>query len=413
MTEGRGREKIIFAHSSDELYGADRIVLDLYGALTREERSRTEIWLPTDVSHAEHLLCKELESRGARVRHVELPIMRRAYGNPGALLSVFRRMLRAGGLVRDARPAVVYCTTSATFLMAPVARFLRVPMVVGHKQEMWSHGDGALLSIIGRACHRLIAISQPVLDDLGPSLRRRASLVLNATSEPPAYRDLAERSGPLTYTVASRWNHWKGHRTLLAAWDLADSPGRLVILGGRPPSGAAVPVESLVAALRTPASVDVIGEVADIGPYLDATDVVVVPSDEPEPFGLVAVEAFARGRPVIGSDAGGLADIITHHHDGWTFPRSDALALAALLGSLERRDVNQAGRAARAAYEARFTEERYAAEWRSAAGLPPVRLAVAVRKSKLLSVQRISATDAHNGIPCGPFDSFIPGEPSS
>ena len=58
----------------------------------------------------------------------------------------------------------------------------------------------------------------------------------------PSQRD----DGPLTFVVASRWNRWKGHRTLLTAWELAGCPGRLVVLGAAPPVGDGVHVPALV-----------------------------------------------------------------------------------------------------------------------------------------------------------------------
>jgi glycosyltransferase involved in cell wall biosynthesis len=60
--------------------------------------------------------------------------------------------------------------------------------------------------------------------------------------------------------------------------------------------------------------------------YQEAT-AVVVPSRY-EPFGLVAIEAMSCGRPVIASDTGGLAEIITNDESGFLFPVGDHLALA-------------------------------------------------------------------------------------
>ena len=363
------RDRLVFIHSSDELYGADRILLDLHAALTPAEQLHAEYWLPTDSTHPQRPLTTELEARGARVRHIDLPILRRAHRNPRGFVDLTRRWLRTLRALRATRPALVYLTTSATYLCAPAARLAGATKVVGHKQEMWSSSDALVLGPFARACHRLITISGPVQHNLRPSLRRRAVMVLNATAEPASYEPLDGRTGPLVYTVASRWNAWKGHRTLLAAWDLADAPGRLVVLGGQPPSGESVDVPSLAAQLRNPDSVTIVGEVADVGPHLDASDVVIIPSDLPEPFGLVAIEAFARARPVIASSAGGLADIVTDGSDGWTFPPLDIGSLAKIFGGLDRNRVCLAGQHARSTYEARFTAERYRTDWRAAVGL--------------------------------------------
>jgi glycosyltransferase involved in cell wall biosynthesis len=362
----RSRQRLVFIHPSDELYGADRILLDIWAALDADDRAHAEFWLPTDVPHGESPLCAELERRGARVRHLPLPILRRAYRRPGQLLALGARLVRTQRHLWAARPALVYLTTSATYLSAPAARLAGVPSVIGHKQEMWSGADARILAACARACRQLIAISRPVYENLPPALRSRATVVLNATPDPGPHSPVSMHTGQLTYVVASRWNAWKGHRTLLAAWDRLDRPGRLVVLGGRPAIGDSVDVPALVARLRHPDSVTIVGEVDDIGPHIDAGDVVVMPSDDPEPFGLVAIEAFARGRPVIGSDAGGLADTITHGSDGWTFPPGDVDALAAIVAGLDRDRVAAAGRHARAAYEARFTLERFVADWRRA-----------------------------------------------
>ncbi|MGV1037108.1 MAG: glycosyltransferase family 4 protein [Candidatus Nanopelagicales bacterium] len=63
-----------------------------------------------------------------------------------------------------------------------------------------------------------------------------------------------------------------------------------------------------------------------------AADLVVVPSLY-EPFGLVALEAGALGVPLVVSDRGGLADIVTDAKTGRTFAAGDASKLADAIGS--------------------------------------------------------------------------------
>jgi glycosyltransferase involved in cell wall biosynthesis len=52
-----------------------------------------------------------------------------------------------------------------------------------------------------------------------------------------------------------------------------------------------------------------------------AADIALIPSIY-EPFGYAALEAMASGVPVIATDAGGLAEIITHRETGWLIPVS-------------------------------------------------------------------------------------------
>ncbi|GBD00049.1 Alpha-D-kanosaminyltransferase [bacterium HR17] len=56
--------------------------------------------------------------------------------------------------------------------------------------------------------------------------------------------------------------------------------------------------------------------------------VLVLPSILEEGLGMVLVEAGLMGRPVIGSDLGGIRDIIQHGYNGFLVPPGDAKALA-------------------------------------------------------------------------------------
>jgi glycosyltransferase involved in cell wall biosynthesis len=63
---------------------------------------------------------------------------------------------------------------------------------------------------------------------------------------------------------------------------------------------------------------------------LDAARALVLPS-WPEGLGRVVLEAFARGRTVVGTDGGGIPDIVTNDVDGLLIPRADTGALVAAL----------------------------------------------------------------------------------
>jgi glycosyltransferase involved in cell wall biosynthesis len=84
---------------------------------------------------------------------------------------------------------------------------------------------------------------------------------------------------------------------------------------------------------------------------IDAARALVLPS-WPEGLGRVVLEAFARGRPVIGTDGGGIPDIVTDDVDGILIPRADTPALVAALRRVldDRALVERLGEAARETY---------------------------------------------------------------
>ena len=98
----------------------------------------------------------------------------------------------------------------------------------------------------------------------------------------------------------------------------------------------------------------------DLWARMDAAQVLVVPSRR-EGLGLVALEAIARGRPVIASRAGGLPEVVCDGVDGVLVPPDDPRALADALhklplaaptgAALLRHDPADVGAAHRTAYE--------------------------------------------------------------
>jgi glycosyltransferase involved in cell wall biosynthesis len=67
---------------------------------------------------------------------------------------------------------------------------------------------------------------------------------------------------------------------------------------------------------------------ADLAGVYSQMDALVVPSLWNENSPLVVHEAFAAGRPVIGSDVDGIAELVGHDVNGLLFPPGDAAALA-------------------------------------------------------------------------------------
>jgi glycosyltransferase involved in cell wall biosynthesis len=111
------------------------------------------------------------------------------------------------------------------------------------------------------------------------------------------------------------------------------------------------------------ACVKFLGQRSDVNELMNACDVVVHASVEPEPWGLVVAEAMAAGRPVIASAAGGPLEMIEDGTSGLLTPPGDVKALAAAMESLLAASDTQArlGTAARRRAE-EIADARVAAE---------------------------------------------------
>jgi glycosyltransferase involved in cell wall biosynthesis len=93
--------------------------------------------------------------------------------------------------------------------------------------------------------------------------------------------------------------------------------------------------------------------------HLHEAAYLVVPSTGMESFGLVAIEAFSCGTPVIATRHGGLAELVVHGKTGLLVPPGDASALAQAIAwaASHPEAMQQMGRAAYAEYLARYTPQ--------------------------------------------------------
>jgi glycosyltransferase involved in cell wall biosynthesis len=105
----------------------------------------------------------------------------------------------------------------------------------------------------------------------------------------------------------------------------------------------------------------------EVAAALDAATLLVLPS-WPEGLGRVVIEAFARGRAVVATAAGGLLDLVEDGVEGVLVPRADEDALvAALVRVLSDRELAvRLGAAARERYaDWHSTPEQFAAQLRA------------------------------------------------
>lgn len=104
-------------------------------------------------------------------------------------------------------------------------------------------------------------------------------------------------------------------------------------------------------------------DAGELARELAEASVVVVPSIWPEPFGLVGIEAFAAGRPVIASSTGGIGDWLKDGVNGLSVKPGDADALARALNELlaDTDRQQEMGAAGKRMVEARFSPARHVA----------------------------------------------------
>lgn len=149
----------------------------------------------------------------------------------------------------------------------------------------------------------------------------------------PGTLRLHKHGGPVILGVGRRIA-WKGTEFLIKAFPavLAKFPGAKLFIAGVGPERESL--GELVCRLGLDDHVVLLGLVpsADLPVWYLSADVFVLPSvnkcGKTEGLGVVLLEAMASGCPVIGSNVGGIPDIITDSENGFLVPAQDPEVLA-------------------------------------------------------------------------------------
>ncbi|HSP80197.1 MAG TPA: glycosyltransferase family 4 protein, partial [Myxococcaceae bacterium] len=171
--------------------------------------------------------------------------------------------------------------------------------------------------------------------------------------------------GTVRLGLVATYARWKGQELFLRAAARVrarqpSAPVRFYVVGSpvyRTP-GSQYSEEELRAAARALGLEGHVGFIpfqAEPAEIYRALDGVVHASTRPAPFGMTIVEARACGRAVVGSAAGGAAELVRHEQDALTFQPGEEAGLAEALERLVREQMLRArlGREARRTVQAR------------------------------------------------------------
>ena len=163
---------------------------------------------------------------------------------------------------------------------------------------------------------------------------------------------------PLVMGILGRLEQVKGHDTALEALALLRDrlPARLVFVGADTTEWAAQ-MKARTETLGLSDRVEFWGQRSDIAAVFAQMDLMLAPSYR-EALSLSLLETCAAGRPAIGSNLGGIPEVIIPGQNGLLVPPSDPEALAEAIMQLAQDDALRArmGDAARAVFLQTFTE---------------------------------------------------------
>jgi glycosyltransferase involved in cell wall biosynthesis len=359
--------------------GSDQALLRMLRSLPRPE-FESHVVVP-----AEPPLRPEFEAADVQVHVVPMRRISRSHGLRdwvGYAVAWPVTVVRLAHLLRRLDVDVVHTNSFHSWYGWAAARLARRPHV-WHGREIVVQSRAALVVerfLIPRFSARVLSMSHAIADQLdGVEVE-----VVHETPDPAEFNP--GRAGRFRARVgidddvflvggAGRVDSWKGVDVLLDAFGRVHatrSDVHLVVVGG-PVPGKENLFASLAAIAQATPGVHWLGPRNDVPDLLADLDLFVLPSTEPEPYGLVLVEALMCGAPVVATDAGGPREIVAAatSGSGRLVPVGDADTMAAaILATLDEQAPTST--TARAARPPRRTPEpeRFAAIFRAAVAEP-------------------------------------------
>jgi glycosyltransferase involved in cell wall biosynthesis len=141
--------------------------------------------------------------------------------------------------------------------------------------------------------------------------------------------------------LVGRISSWKGHNLLLESFKILikeDPNLKLIFVGSYPPNQEYFlsDLQNSIKESNLENDVHIVPFQSNIWEIWEAIDIAVVPSTEPEPFGMVAIEAMYAKKPVVAAKHGGLLEIVEENSSGLLFKPNDVFNLAEKLRTLTK-----------------------------------------------------------------------------
>ena len=338
-------KNILFVHQSAEMYGSDKTLFLLIKHIDKQK------FFPVVVLPCEGPLKLELEKENIEVFIAPVIKLHRKMFTPKNLLLLFNHF-RQGFLIlnklnKKYHFEIIYSNTLAVLIGYLFARIKGIKHI-WHVHEIIE--SPKIVSkffsfLLNRKSNFFTIYNSKATAIFWESFfkeRKNYSVISNGLEIPLVdftideielvRKNLFEVEGEIVIGLVGRINRWKGQFILLEAFNnlvQKYSNLKLIFVGSTTDNQQYIVKElnSKIQKYQIVKNVKIIPFQSNINTIWSAIDIAIVPSTEPEPFGLVAVEAMLASKPVIASNHGGLKEIIEHQQTGFLVKPSNILEL--------------------------------------------------------------------------------------
>lgn len=323
-------KNILFLHSSSELYGSDRSLLNIVKYINKE-KFNIHVILPCDGP----LVDEMKKVPGVTVVIYSVAVLRRKHLSPKGIFSYFSDYSKSVKFIKnyinENKIDLVDTNTAVVFPGAVAAKRTKIKSSWHIREIIKNKYENKFISMMMKRYADLIIANSKASGTALKVPESKIRVVYNAVEDKPIVEGSHEG---IVVGMAGRINRWKGQKLFVDAAKLVSEkhPDVKFVIAGEAYTGEEFLKEELKEYIREKSvedKVSLLGQVNDMPGFYSNIDMFVLPSTQPEPFGLVVIEAMNYGLPVVATNHGGPVEIIDEGVDGFLVDWEDASQMAA------------------------------------------------------------------------------------
>lgn len=359
MKKDSQKIKILYLHAGAELYGADKILLEILNNIDKN------VFEPIVLLPNDGVLREEIEKIGIEVHILNYPILRRKYFTPRGIIKYMYEYFKYGSqiskFVSKQDIDLVHVNTTAVLEGTFIKVRNRVP-VVWHVHEiiispkiifkfislMVRWFSDTVITVSAATKNRLVESKLVNPDEIqviynGISTTNIISENKNLNAD-QVKKDLGIPENALIVGMIGRVNAWKGQADFLKAMEivLAKDPNFHAILVGSVFSGEEFRMEKLKSIVQSSpfkSQIHLVEFTKDVASFYATFDIFVLPSINPDPLPTVVLEAMANSLPIVGYNHGGIVEMVDKTSGILVVPRDTDILAKEILSLLENESL--------------------------------------------------------------------------
>ena len=322
-------KNVLFVHSSSELYGSDRSLLNIVKNLDKNEFN-IFVLLPCQGPLVEEM--RKLEN--ITVEIYEVAVLRRKNLSIRGGVEYLKKLIQSTAFIKKYIKRnnidIVDTNTAVVFPGAIAAKHCGIKSVWHIREIIKNNLENNVISLMMNRYADLIVANSKSTEAALKVKKEKIRVVYNAVEDCAA---ISMKHEGLVVGMAGRINRWKGQKLFVDMAEIVHHryPNVIFEIAGEAYVGEEylkVELQQYIHEKQLDNHVKLLGQVNNMKEFYEGLDVFVLPSIQPEPFGLVIIEAMEYEVPVVATNHGGPVEIVTDGEDGYLVDYTSANQMA-------------------------------------------------------------------------------------